>query len=76
MADLFYLIEELDDNINSVVLIGHNPTFHVISEQLSGKQFSKFPTCSIVKINFDIESWVMLSAGKLEWFLFPELYKT
>ena len=74
-ADLFYLIEGLDDNINSVALIGHNPTFHIISEQLSGQQFLKFPTCSIVKINFDIESWRMLSAGKLEWFLFPELYK-
>jgi len=72
-ADLFYLIEGLNDNINSVALIGHNPTFHVISEQLSGQQFLKFPTCSIVKINFDIESWMMLSAGKLEWFLSPEL---
>ena len=75
-ADLFYLIEEFDDNINSVALIGHNPTLHLISEQLSGKQFSQFPTCSIVKINFDIESWVRLTAGKLEYFLFPDLYRT
>ena len=75
-ADLIYLIEDLNDNINSVALVGHNPTFHLISEQLSGKQFSKYPTCSIAKINFDIESWMMLSAGKLEYFLFPELYQS
>ncbi len=62
-ADLYYLIEGLSDNLNSVALVGHNPTLHLISEQFSGNQFPQFPTCSVVKINIDEESWIRLSPG-------------
>jgi len=73
--ELFNIIAELDDNINSAAFVGHNPTLHILSEKLSAKRFIEFPTCSIVKINFNIKSWVDISIGELEYFIFPELYK-
>ena len=73
--ELFDIVTELDDNINSAAFVGHNPTLHVLSEKFSAKRFTDFPTCSIVKINFNIKSWIDISIGELEYFIFPKLYK-
>ena len=69
---LFNMITKLDNNINSIAFVGHNPALHLLSEELSNEQFVKFPTCSIVKINFDINSWEKIQSGDLEYFMVPE----
>ena len=69
---LLNIIISLDDNIHSVAFVGHNPALYIVSKKLSGEQFSTFPTCTIVKINFDIKSWGLTSNGKLEYCLYPD----
>ena len=73
--DLFSMITKLDDSFDSMALVGHNPTLHILSENLSNKRFMKFPTCSIVHVIFDVNSWVKIQSGNLEYFLFPKLYR-
>ena len=73
--ELFNMIMKLNDTINSIVFVGHNPTLHILSEYLSSEQFIEFPECSIVKVNFEINSWSKIQSGNMEYFLFPRLYK-
>jgi len=70
--ELFDIIIRLNSNINSIALVGHNPALHILSEMLSNEKFPKFPTCSVVKINFTINSWDLIQRGNLEYFLFPK----
>ena len=70
---LFNIILSLNNSINLIAIIGHNPTLHILSEQLSREKFIKFPTCSTVKINFKINRWDEIKYGNLEYYLFPEL---
>ena len=74
-AKLFNMITTLDDALSSIALVGHNPTLHILSENLSNEKFMLFPPCSIVHISFQINSWDKLQSGNLEYFLFPELCK-
>ena len=69
---LLNIIISLNDNIHSAAFVGHNPALHIVSEELSGEKFATFPTCTIVKINFDIKSWGLISNGKLEYCLYPD----
>ena len=64
-----------DNNINSIALVGHNPTLHILSENLTNEKFTEFPTCSIVHISFAVNSWDKIHSGNLEYFLFPNLYR-
>jgi len=72
---LFDMLTKLDNSFNSVGIVGHNPTLHILSEKLCNKQFMHFPTCSIVKINFNVKLWNNITIGELEYFIFPGLYK-
>tara|TARA_Y100001970_G_C13827064_1_gene647826 strand:- start:144 stop:635 length:492 start_codon:yes stop_codon:yes gene_type:complete len=73
--ELLNIISELDNSLNSIAIVGHNPTLHILSEMLSDEKILKFPTCSIIKINFQIESWKNCFHGALEYFIFPDLFK-
>ena len=73
--ELFHMITKLNNNINSIAVVGHNPTLHILSENLSNEKFVEFPTCSIVHISFAVDSWDKIQLGNLEYFLFPKLYR-
>ena len=44
-ANLFNMITTLDDALSSIALVGHNPTLHILSENLSNEKFMLFPPC-------------------------------
>ena len=73
--ELIDMITQLDNNLQSIIICGHNPTLHRLSQKLSGQIFHIFPTCSIVKINFDINNWGAIELGDLDYFSYPELLK-
>ena len=45
-----YLLDSLDDKLNSVFIVAHNPTLTEVAERLSGAILTNIPTCSIVCI--------------------------
>ena len=73
--ELINMITHLDNNLKSVIICGHNPTLHKLSQKLSGKKIHSFPTCSIAKINLNINNWKDIQIGDLEYFSYPELLK-
>lgn len=74
---LLRLINNLDNKLDYVAMVGHNPTFTYIAEYLTKNEIGNMPTCSVVKINFEIDEWAEVSEGlgELIWFEYPKKNK-
>lgn len=65
-------LERLDDNIETVLVIGHNPGLQELGLRLGGagktalfaRLKAKFPTCALAEIEFAGRRWADLSAGR------------
>lgn len=69
-----YLLDSLDDEINSIFIIAHNPTLTDVGEKLSGAILTNIPTCSIVAMEFDVKSFkdITEESGKILFFDYPK----
>lgn len=63
VAEMIKLINRLDDRHQRVFLFGHNPTFTELAEELSNEHFGNLPTCGIVGLQFEFDSWELISSG-------------
>lgn len=72
-ATLLNILAELDDDLNSVLLIGHNPGMSDLLELLTGVT-DQFPTAALAAISLNTERWPELKqrCGRLEWILRPK----
>ena len=75
-SSLSQLIKEQDDEINNLLIIGHNPSLHILTETLTNESIVKFPTCAFVKIT-NLNQWKDLDAGilNLELLITPKELK-
>ena len=62
---LSQLIKEQDEEINNVLVIGHNPGLHILTESLTDESIIKFPTCAFAKLT-NFNHWKDLDAGILD----------
>lgn len=62
-----------DDNIRSIMLVGHNPDISALLEIVSGTR-EDMPTCAFAIVGFDMDSWrdVARTSGNLLWYDFPK----
>lgn len=74
VAEIVQLIHHLDDNLKTVMLVGHNPSFTLIVDYFTGKPIDNLPTCGFVQINFDVKSWrdVKTKNGEMILFEYPK----
>jgi phosphohistidine phosphatase len=65
-------VHELDDGVDAVVIVGHNPTAHSLSQGLLAPSDKKgqslavrtgFPTCALSVYSFKAERWTDVTAG-------------
>lgn len=65
----------LDDKRNSVAIFGHNPGFSDFLDYMTGAG-EDMPTCSVARVDFDIDSWKEISSGlgKLVYFEYPKKF--
>ena len=78
MSRLISVIKNLNNEKDSAMLFGHNPGFTNVCNELSADMFYEgIPTCGIVSMKFDIESWndVKPHSGKLDFYQFPKDFK-
>lgn len=59
--DLLNIIENIDNQQQSVILFGHNPAFSHLVEYLSGEYIGNLPTSAIAQLQFDSEEWQAIS---------------
>ncbi|OKS85477.1 SixA phosphatase family protein [Mucilaginibacter polytrichastri] len=70
---LLQIINQLPDQFDFIALTGHNPGLSTITTYLTGK-YCSLPTSGAVLINFDTESWGLISAvtGDISWVSDPD----
>ncbi len=59
-TDILRIISRLPDDARTVMLFGHNPTFTEVANRFSADFVDNIPTCGIVQIESDAESWKSL----------------
>lgn len=68
------IIHATKDKHNSIFIIGHNPTITEVGEHLSGAILTNIPTCAIVCIAFEVDSFkdICEESGHILFFDYPK----
>ncbi|EDX87062.1 phosphoglycerate mutase family protein [Synechococcus sp. PCC 7335] len=69
--DLLGWCQALEEAVNEVVIVGHNPAMTDFVNEISDRTIDNLPTCGYVQLLFENDSWQNLSAdsAKLVSFL-------
>ena len=70
--NLLSIITSCDNNIENLMLFGHNPAFTEVANTLGDQVFDNIPTTGLVQIEFQADSWKELVGGETKLFLFPK----
>ena len=57
VSRLLYVISELSDELNNVMLVGHNPGFTDLTNALCGNVIDDLPTTGIAAIELSVNNW-------------------
>jgi phosphohistidine phosphatase len=71
-SSLLEMVQSLDDAEESVLLVGHNPTFETLADVLAGtgdrdgmtRMRRKYPTAALAVIDFPVSHWSEVGPGK------------
>lgn len=71
---LLPLLRNIDDKYNVIMLVGHDPAFTNLLNDLTGKILDKIPTSSVAKIRFSVKHWnkIIHKSGKLVFIKSPK----
>lgn len=74
IRELLGVIHALDDARDCIALVGHNPGFTELTNQLTGNEIQNVPTCGVAVIQFPLSKWnvVKLRTGTLVAFDYPK----
>jgi len=75
IEDVLDIIKKMDNSIDRIMVVGHNPTCeNFVTELSENYPYVTMPTAAIASINFDIENWSDLEygIGDLEWLIKPK----
>lgn len=67
-------LKNYSDDYDTIFAFGHNPDFTYLVSFFSGQQIGNLPTCGMVCIDFEIESWKNVNDinGKMRFFEYPK----
>lgn len=71
-ATLLERIQQVDDGVQRLLVVGHNPGLEQLAAMLTrddesgklGELQDKYPTATVAEIRFDVESWADVDAGR------------
>ena len=71
---LLRIINSFNDSFSSAMIFGHNPSFSHLPEYLTQEIIGKVPTCGVVLLQFNIDTWAEISGGigSVVKFWYPE----
>jgi len=75
-SKMMSIIRETPENVNNLILVGHNPGLTSLANTLADHFVSNIPTCGIYCMKLTVTSWKELSekSGKLIFFEYPKKY--
>jgi len=77
VTDLLEIISGQHDTIQSLMIVGHNPTFTALANYLTDEYIDNVPTGGVVAVSFPFDSWKQVdeSTGKVLFYEYPKKYK-
>jgi phosphohistidine phosphatase len=64
-SDILDVIENLDDSVNSVMIVGHNPIITMVANRFASPKLESLPTTGVVSVHLDTDKWVDLKKAKV-----------
>lgn len=76
-SEMLAILNNVDNNIETLFMVGHNPYITSFAVRLSGHSIDNIPTSGIVGIKFEIDKWKNAEIGKGEFisFDYPKKYQ-
>lgn len=76
--DILNIIYNLEEDISTVLLFGHNPAMTNLANTFSNDYIPNVPTCGIVEVSSTAETWKAFSRSNTELtnFYYPKQYFT
>jgi len=73
--DMFDLISDVQDDIHSLMIVGHNPTFTQIANYFLQEEIDILTTSGVISINFETKNWAGIKKAKhkINFILFPKM---
>lgn len=73
-GQLLEIIREVDDRIDRLMLVGHNPGFEQLAARLTGGEVDDVPTGALIEIELPVDHWREAGEdnGRLVRFLRPK----
>ncbi|MDE0478858.1 MAG: histidine phosphatase family protein [Gammaproteobacteria bacterium] len=53
----------VEDNFDSVMLVGHNPTITDFANEMANADIANIPTCGLVELSLPIDHWSEIKRG-------------
>ena len=69
--NLVSIIKDTLNDYQKLMIVGHNPSLHNVSQILSSENINNFPPATICCIDFDNHDWNQIIKGELQFFIFP-----
>lgn len=71
---LLRVVRQTEGRVGRLFLVGHNYVLTDLAEYLTNEPLGNVPTCGVVAIDFDIDSWHQVgeAAGQLQFFDYPK----
>ena len=67
VSDLIAVVREVDENIQSLLMFGHNPGFEDFCNALvPGRPIAHMPTCAVAQMTLNVDYWGAIDAGCAE----------
>ena len=76
IEDFYDVIGLVNDKVNTLFVFSHNYGITDFANYISNSDIDNIPTCGIVRIDLDIDSWSKIKneKGKLVFFEYPKKY--
>lgn len=76
LKQVLQIVNEVPNNFNNIVFVGHNPTLTQLSNYFTNDFIDHIPTCGIVKIELEINNWqhIIQGIGNKNFFIYPKMF--
>ena len=70
--EVLQFAKELDDDLETVMIFGHNHAFTYIANSLGNTYIENVSTSGLVQLEFDVEDWTSIEKGVTAQTIFPK----
>lgn len=72
---VFELVQQTDDAVATLMIVGHEPAWSQIASRAVGRAAIRFPTAALAAVRFPVETWAQAapSTGELLFLVTPKL---